>query len=639
MQVTAWHRNGVTRFPLEYVGNTNFNSDKSLDNEGDHFFSTEPLSAGSIAWKDLRSFTINKPGEDPLRIVEIDIWGESASGRRLVHAHRMGATYPLTEGKTSVELAVDSPPSPPAAPPRLTAEQELSVEDYAAVQRLKAHIKLEGDYYSRVLDLSEPPNSYAVALQNKPWDGGESKELDHIVPEPLEVLGSFVAFPLVNQGQDPEGQDTDVPPTAERLMSLPTRGLFAEARLGHSNVAEEIDETRFWRWDEHPLPFSASEIAAVQPVQPKPADVDLTSKSVPDAGLGIQAPPNAPDPTGLAEAIKAVVTADAFRDMSGRQELKSLLSDLIDGAVKMAEAATKGREIQSKMDTDLDRQRREGEVGMAREGNELEKIRSEERRQQPQQVKPSEAAHAIKVIDGQVRQGKLTKEEGDQLTKTTVENMPGARPPAPRKVGSGSSAPSNPLKMIFRYSHSKQFFDGEFDVTIDGPGALEMEKVRTSQGQAEMRISKLPQGQYSISLVGTRTRPPNLVPAIVVIPKIGEIPELEVTVNKHLFNPATTLSGNGVLKVGAGSLLPVVEITVEEASTEASKEISFTGVDGIQGEIGAEINATVGMKDVVEIGGTTGGKTTKVEEIEQGKTYSVKIPITYLTGGLTVSAG
>ena len=82
------------------------------------------------------------------------------------------------------------------------------MEDYAAVQRLKAHIKLEGDYYSRVLDLSEPPNSYAVALQNKPWDGGESKELDHIVPEPLEVLGSFVAFPLVNQGQDPEGQDT-----------------------------------------------------------------------------------------------------------------------------------------------------------------------------------------------------------------------------------------------------------------------------------------------------------------------------------------------------------------------------------------------------------------------------------------------
>ena len=42
---------------------------------------------------------------------------------------------------------------------------------------------------------------------------------------------------------------------SERLNSMATRGVFAEGKLGHCNVSEEIDNTRFWKWEEHPIPI------------------------------------------------------------------------------------------------------------------------------------------------------------------------------------------------------------------------------------------------------------------------------------------------------------------------------------------------------------------------------------------------
>ena len=48
-------------------------------------------------------------------------------------------------------------------------------------------------------------------------------------------------------------------------VSLPTRGLFAEALLGDCNSCETRDVTRFWRWEKSPCLDQAPAISGVQP--------------------------------------------------------------------------------------------------------------------------------------------------------------------------------------------------------------------------------------------------------------------------------------------------------------------------------------------------------------------------------------
>lgn len=46
-------------------------------------------------------------------------------------------------------------------------------------------------------------------------------------------------------------------------ISIPTKGVFAEAVMGACNSCEKIDNTRYWKWEEHPIPNSPTAIDAV----------------------------------------------------------------------------------------------------------------------------------------------------------------------------------------------------------------------------------------------------------------------------------------------------------------------------------------------------------------------------------------
>ena len=194
---------------------------------------------------------------------------------------------------------------------------------------------------------------------------------------PLEVFGSYVAYPLARKdagiddtvvvdiaaalnGNDPARRrwaeerlaamtDADrqsvmerlplASARSERLITMPTRGVFAEGKLGHCNVSEEIDETRFWRWDEHPIPIEAPEIAPVTPVQPQPQAVTVTPTAFPQSVINIVNPSPAPDPAGLGPVLSLLGTPNIFRDMSGRSEVVDLLKKLSDNTIGIADAA------------------------------------------------------------------------------------------------------------------------------------------------------------------------------------------------------------------------------------------------------------------------------------------------------------
>jgi hypothetical protein len=342
----------------------------------------------SIKWKDIVGFQFEKWGTNDWRI---DFMTINAFGLD-------GVFVPLTEGERDVDLYFLSEepssqtftwikrpgPRPAPPPPVLSPEKSLTAEENHLVKALFAHFDKNKDYYNSVLMIAADTNSIAIAFESTAWTGGKTLA-DVAEPVPLDVFGSYVAYPLAKQnkidgakivalstainGSDPAQQqwaiqqlaklsDTElaqvldqlqlVQAKSERLVSLPTRGIFAEGKLGHCNLSEEIDNTRFWKWEEHPIPLEAAAINPVTPVTPSPQPVSASPTPFPQSLLNIVNPSPAPDPSGLAAALTAISTPNIFRDMSGRQEVADLLKKLSDNTIAIADAANRARDIQAK---------------------------------------------------------------------------------------------------------------------------------------------------------------------------------------------------------------------------------------------------------------------------------------------------
>ena len=60
-----------------------------------------------------------------------------------------------------------------------------------------------------------------------------------------------------------EQRGIDFTVSSTRLVPIPTGGVFAEAVLGRSNSAEKLDITRFWNWQDSPIPLQPPEISPV----------------------------------------------------------------------------------------------------------------------------------------------------------------------------------------------------------------------------------------------------------------------------------------------------------------------------------------------------------------------------------------
>jgi hypothetical protein len=328
---------------LPVGGSVNLNGTEQFNDEQSGFMLTSDAIPGAVKWGDVSHMEISKTsGSTTLHLDFVEAFALGDFGSRQLVKHPPGKHYEFEDADDRYSLWTEKPAPTPPLPPTKHPEQEVSLEDYQLGHLLIEHLAAEEAHYSRILDLSTHPDVYAAAFESRPWSGGGAT-IDAVAPTPLEILGTKIAFPLLKQEDEP----IDVP-TGERLISLPTRGVFAEAKLGHCSVAEEIDETRFWRWGEHALPFTATEIAAIQAAEPERAPIDLDASKLPAPVVNIQNTPALPEPSALAAALKVLGTAEIFRDMSAGAEVGALLSDLVSGSVSMAGAADRARKIQAK---------------------------------------------------------------------------------------------------------------------------------------------------------------------------------------------------------------------------------------------------------------------------------------------------
>jgi hypothetical protein len=239
---------------------------------------------------------------------------------------------------------------PPPAPPPPPFYPDAQLADRGRAIALLAHLRAHVRFYSRAIALGMDPFERADALDAINIISGGTV-LGLLENRPLEVVGDYLAYPCIDANRGAritaalaEGEDrmTAAATQDERLVTLPTRGVFAEARLGHCNASELIDNTRFWDWQQSPIPHLAPEIAPTTPVTPQPVQQNLSPTAFPSPIVNIVNPPAAPDPTGLADAMKVLATPNLFRDMSGQTQVAGLLQNLADNAVKIATGKSTG---------------------------------------------------------------------------------------------------------------------------------------------------------------------------------------------------------------------------------------------------------------------------------------------------------
>ncbi|APR87069.1 Transcriptional regulator, IclR family protein [Minicystis rosea] len=160
----------------------------------------------------------------------------------------------------------------------------------------------------------------------------------------IEVDGRRISR-LMNHYMPPEGFRA-----APFRVSVPTRGVFAEAVRGACNACEKKDDTRYWRWEESPIPDSPTEILPIDTSSRRAEPSNLTAKDLPAPVVQMQATPAAPAPTGLGAALNLLGQASLFKDLTGLEgtqglALQSLLANTdaakhyADKAVEIAQTA------------------------------------------------------------------------------------------------------------------------------------------------------------------------------------------------------------------------------------------------------------------------------------------------------------
>jgi hypothetical protein len=150
------------------------------------------------------------------------------------------------------------------------------------------------------------------------------------------------------------------PPPPMRI-SVPTRGVFAEAVLGKCNSCEKIDDTRFWHWEEAPIPDSPTAILPLSTASRRQRPPSVAPADFPEALVHYQTVPTAPDPTGLSAALALLGSKDLFRNLTGlalnQENAAAALKGVMTAAQTFASqgaALAQQRFLSKSMDRNLD---------------------------------------------------------------------------------------------------------------------------------------------------------------------------------------------------------------------------------------------------------------------------------------------
>jgi hypothetical protein len=213
-------------------------------------------------------------------------------------------------------------------------------------------------------------------------------------------------------------------------ISVPTKGVFAEAVMGKCNSCEKKEEDRFWRWTEAPIPDSPT---AIQPIntdsrRAQPLDTDPTQ--FPNPMIQIQNAPAVPDPSGFA-ALGQLLANPNFENITGldanqRNALQSLLASF-KTTTAFGEMATGLASTGMNLAAQLEAIKRGKENNLLSDdqakklsGKAIEKSIENS----PDKKSVSNSLSDIKKVKEMVDQGTISGEKGDEIIKKLTDSIP-----------------------------------------------------------------------------------------------------------------------------------------------------------------------------------------------------------------------
>lgn len=200
---------------------------------------------------------------------------------------------------------------------------------------LKEHLNLNRLHYSQAIFRSLDAAAIAGFLSSLGYNfnGNLIPLLQLVEPTSIGIIGNYMVFkmgtPEETWSDELRDQGLDFNHIDQEIIPLSTGGVFCEAVLGRYNCAEKLDITRFWNWQDSPIPITAPDINSIQALSRRETE-SFQAGQLSSPIINIQQPNSLPDPTGLNAIIGAIQRGDMFRDMSG-------LSD----AIKLAQEALK----------------------------------------------------------------------------------------------------------------------------------------------------------------------------------------------------------------------------------------------------------------------------------------------------------
>jgi len=245
-------------------------------------------------------------------------------------------------------------------------------EDKELARNLLDHLNENIERYHHVIWGRMSPDRRYMLLDGfeAPNSGGRSVA-SVVENELIGIVGNCLVMPVARGFHlDPTyKQDVENPvdlfehyqpntPIEPSRVAVPTRGVYCEAVMGACNSCEVKDETRFWRWEESPIPDQPPAILPTSTDTRRAEPPDLTAKDLPPAIVAMQSAPAAPDPTGLGALLGLLGQSGIFKDITGLEGTQRNAAAALQEAFQTATTfGTKAADLalQGKMSKDIDK--------------------------------------------------------------------------------------------------------------------------------------------------------------------------------------------------------------------------------------------------------------------------------------------
>ncbi|MGC4028561.1 MAG: hypothetical protein QM696_06805 [Steroidobacteraceae bacterium] len=345
-------------------------------------------------------------------------------------------------------------------------------EDMRIGAELVEHLNANLEYYHHAIWWTMDPSRRYMLLDGYLAPGAGERSVASVVENRLiGIVGNSLVLPVARGihldprfRSDPDGEAPDLleyyalsSPIAPARVSLPTRGVFAEAVMGSCNACEKMDDSRFWRWEDSPIdePPGIDNISTnTRRAEPQ----NLQPSALPSPIVSIQNAPQAPDPTGLRAALD-LLGKQSFTDITGlagtQQNAAAAYSKAMDTAFAFGkEASTLAQ--QASMQKSLDKTM-----------SAIDKA-EEEKKISPEDAKSLRLAALKKSIGDDT-----SKDGGTDNAKKKLEVIEGAKKTAAIKPIVAEDLNEGVLRQLIDSGNSKTAIDAMTEIAREiDPGSI-----------------------------------------------------------------------------------------------------------------------------------------------------------------------